>query len=40
LLAWQVAGLDIGDPRRCLALFKLNRATGLAMAAALVAGRI
>jgi 4-hydroxybenzoate polyprenyltransferase len=40
LLARQVAGLDIGDPRRCLALFKLNRATGLAIAAALVAGRI
>jgi 4-hydroxybenzoate polyprenyltransferase len=40
LLAVQLVRLDIGDPRRCLALFKLNRATGLAVAAALLAGRL
>jgi len=39
LLAYQVVRLDIADPRRCLALFKSNRAVGLAVAAALAAGR-
>ena len=39
LLGWQVRALDTHDPRGCLALFKLNRATGLAVAVALVAGR-
>ncbi len=39
LLIVQVQQLDIGDPRTCLRLFKLNRATGLAVAAALIAGR-
>jgi 4-hydroxybenzoate polyprenyltransferase len=39
LLAWQVARLNIADPRACLRLFKHNRATGLAVAAALLAGR-
>ena len=40
LLAHQVRALDIADPGRCLALFKLNRAVGLAAAAALVCGRL
>ncbi len=39
LLAWQVGHLNINDPRACLALFKLNRATGLAVALALIVGR-
>ena len=39
LLAVQVTQLDIGNPAMCLRLFKLNRATGLAVAAALIAGR-
>ncbi len=39
LLGWQVRQLDIGDPRGCLALFRLNRLVGVAVAAALVAGR-
>ena len=40
LLAVQVLRLDIADPRLCLRLFKLNRATGLAVALALAAGRV
>ena len=40
LLAWQVARLDIGDPRGCLRLFRLNRATGLLIAGAILAGRL
>ena len=40
LLAYQVHGLDIADPATCLRLFKLNRATGLAVAVALAAGRL
>ncbi len=39
LLAHQVMRLNITDPRACLTLFKLNRAVGLAVALALVAGR-
>ncbi|MGG5809346.1 4-hydroxybenzoate octaprenyltransferase [Falsiroseomonas sp. CW058] len=39
LLAWQVATLDIHDPARCLALFRLNREVGLAVALAFLAGR-
>ncbi len=38
LLAWQVATVDIDDPARCLRLFKLNRETGLAVAAAILLG--
>ena len=34
-LAWQARTLDIHDPARCLALFKLNRVTGLLAAAAI-----
>ena len=40
LLAWQVWRLAPGNPAACLALFKLNRATGLAVCFALMAGRI
>jgi len=40
LLSVQVIKLDIADPAGCLSLFKLNRATGLAIALALVAGRL
>ena len=39
LLAWQVRGLDIHDPAHCLRLFKLNRDTGLAVAAAILLGQ-
>ncbi len=39
LLAYQVVRLDIASPRACLDLFRLNRATGVAVALALVAGR-
>lgn len=39
LLLWQIIRLDINDPARCLALFKLNRETGLLIALALLAGR-
>jgi 4-hydroxybenzoate polyprenyltransferase len=39
LLAWQIIRLDINDPARCLALFKLNRETGLLIALAILAGR-
>ncbi|MBV9785270.1 MAG: 4-hydroxybenzoate octaprenyltransferase [Acidisphaera sp.] len=40
LLAWQVARLDIADPAGCLVLFKLNREVGLAVAAAILIGRL
>ena len=40
LLGWQVAWLDTADPRACLMLFKQNRAAGLAVAVALLAGRV
>lgn len=39
LLAWQVRHLVIADPRACLAMFKLNRATGVLVALAILAGR-
>jgi 4-hydroxybenzoate polyprenyltransferase len=39
LLLWQIIRLDINDPARCLALFKLNRETGLLVALAILAGR-
>jgi 4-hydroxybenzoate polyprenyltransferase len=40
LLAWQLARVDIDDPGLCLRLFKLNRETGLAVAAAILLGRL
>lgn len=40
LLGWQVVRLDIDDPARCLALFKLNREVGLCVALAILAGRM
>ncbi|WP_298214472.1 4-hydroxybenzoate octaprenyltransferase [Acidocella sp.] len=40
LLLWQILRLDIDDPARCLALFKLNREVGLAVALAILAGWI
>ena len=40
LLARQVNALDINDPALCLRLFKLNRETGLAVALALLIGRL
>jgi len=40
LLAWQVITLDIDDQARCLALFKLNREVGLAVALAMLVGRL
>ena len=35
-LAWQIARLDVGDPDRCLAVFKSNRDAGLILFAGLV----
>ena len=40
LLAWQVWRLDIHDPAGCLRLFRLNREVGLAVAAAILLGRL
>jgi 4-hydroxybenzoate polyprenyltransferase len=40
LLARQVAALDISDPAGCLRLFKANREVGLAVALAILAGRL
>jgi 4-hydroxybenzoate polyprenyltransferase len=39
LLAWQIVRLDIDDPVRCLALFKLNRDVGLLVALAVLLGQ-
>ncbi len=39
LLAWQTGQLRIADPRACLALFKLNTATGFLVVVAFLAGR-
>ena len=38
-LAWQIRALDVHDPALCLRLFKLNRETGLAVAAAILLGQ-
>ncbi len=40
LLAWQVCALDIHDPAGCLRLFRSNREVGLAVAAAILLGRL
>lgn len=40
VLAYQVIALDIRDPARCLALFKANRDVGLAVALAILIGRL
>jgi 4-hydroxybenzoate polyprenyltransferase len=40
LLGWQVVRLDIYDPVGCLRLFRFNRETGLAIALAILAGRL
>ncbi len=40
LLAWQAATIDIDDPAGCLRRFKLNRETGLLVAAAVLFGRL
>jgi 4-hydroxybenzoate polyprenyltransferase len=40
LLAWQAARLDPASPPACLRLFRLNRETGIAIAAALLAARL
>ena len=40
LLWWQAATLDINDPAGCLRRFHLNRETGLAVAAAILLGRM
>jgi 4-hydroxybenzoate polyprenyltransferase len=40
LLAWQVIRIDIDDPGLCLRLFRLNRETGLAVAAAILLGTL
>ena|GEM_PF-13620 len=37
-LARQLRGLDLDDPKDCIRRFRMNRATGLAVTAALVAG--
>jgi 4-hydroxybenzoate polyprenyltransferase len=36
-LAWQIARLDIGDPDRCLAIFKSDRDAGLILFAGMIA---
>jgi len=40
LLGRQLVRLDIDDPARCLALFQANREVGLAVAAAILLGRL
>jgi 4-hydroxybenzoate polyprenyltransferase len=40
LLARQVTGLDVNNPRLCLALFKSNKWVGLTVALAFILGRI
>lgn len=40
LLAWQVRALDIADPALCDRLFHANREVGLAIALAILAGRL
>ncbi len=40
MLIWQVARVDIHDPALCLRLFKANREVGLAVALAIVLGRL
>jgi 4-hydroxybenzoate polyprenyltransferase len=40
LLGRQVARLDIASPPVCLGLFRLNRETGIAIAAAVLAARL
>ncbi len=40
LLVRQIVTLDIDDPARCLALFKSNREAGLAIALAILVGRL
>jgi len=40
LLAFQVRRLEISNPGRCLALFRFNRETGLAVALALLLGHL
>ena len=40
LLAWQVIAININDPALCLRLFKLNREAGLAIALAILVGRM
>ncbi len=39
-LMWQAARLDIYDPETCLQLFRSNREAGLAVAAAILLGRL
>jgi 4-hydroxybenzoate polyprenyltransferase len=40
LLVWQILRLDIDDPAGCLRLFKSNREVGLAVALAILLGRL
>ena len=40
LLLWQAVRIDIHDPAGCLRLFHLNREAGLAVAAAILLGRL
>ena len=40
VLAWQVATIDIDDPRGCLQRFHVNREAGLLVAVAILAGRL
>jgi 4-hydroxybenzoate polyprenyltransferase len=39
-LAWQVNGVDIDDPKDCLATFKSNRDFGLIVLASIIAGQV
>ena len=38
--AWQVTGLDLDDPKDCLAKFKSNQLIGLLVFAAIVLGQL
>jgi 4-hydroxybenzoate polyprenyltransferase len=40
MLAWQILRLDVDDPAGCLRLFKSNRDVGLAVALAILLGRL
>ncbi|MBX6324080.1 MAG: 4-hydroxybenzoate octaprenyltransferase [Rhodospirillaceae bacterium] len=39
-LGWQVAAVDLDDPRDCLAKFRSNRVVGWALFAGIIAGRL
>ncbi|MCF8502641.1 MAG: hypothetical protein K9H11_19395, partial [Rhodospirillum sp.] len=38
-LLWQIRGVDIDNPARCLMVFKSNRSVGWILLAAIIAGK-